>query len=150
MGCSTRRGGTGLLVLPGAPQQRDCSEQEQHRCGGAGDEPPFAAGVSLYSSTIGVGGRRCNGWRAGCWSGGGRRCDSSQALRSSGFGEGAGEVHAAREAVGRILGQRGSQNWVERGEFGSCIREGRHRCGEVAANDDCGVEYGYSWDPVNR
>jgi hypothetical protein len=62
---------------------------------------------------------------AGCRGGGSGRCGNSQVLRSSAFGEGAGEVGAAREAVVRILGQRGSQNWVERGEFRSCVSVGR-------------------------
>ena len=33
--------------------------------------------------------------------------------------DGTGEVGAACEPIVRILGQRGSQNWVERGDFGS-------------------------------
>ena len=95
---------------------------------------------SLWAvSTNGFGRGRRDVGPAGCWGGGGGRCGNSQGLRSSGFGDGTGEVGAACEPVVRILGQRGSQNWVERGEFGSYVGEGRRWCVEVAADDDCGV-----------
>ena len=62
-------------------------------------------------------------------------------------GQGTGEVAAACESIIGILGQRSSQNRVERGEFGSCVGQG---CGlrvEVAADHDGGIGVSKRWCP---